>query len=755
MAPSSTYRVQVRPDFDLHATADLADYLAALGVTHLYSAPLLQAAPGSVHGYDVTDPSRVNEELGAEAGRQALLAALREHKLGFVADIVPNHVGVAVAHANPAWWDVLRLGQASPFADWFDIDWTPGRILIPILADTPDALDDLKIEGGELRYFEHRYPIAFGTGGGSPREVHTLQHYELVSWRRARTELNYRRFFAVSGLAAVRVEDPEVFQSIHGEVLRWCADGEVDGIRVDHIDGLRDPAGYLERLREATAGTWLVAEKITEPGEDLPSWEIDGGTGYDSLREICGLFVDPAAEPAFTALDTEVTGVEADWEEMAHQSKLEVATGLLRAELRRLVRLADEAGAEEALAELLASFPVYRSYLPDGTAYLDKAEAAARGRRPDLEAAFDALLPRLRNPSDELAIRFQQTSGAVMAKGVEDRACYRWNRFVALNEVGGSPSRFGVTPAEYHAAAAHRQEWWPASMTTLSTHDTKRSEDVRARLAVLSEFPEEWATSVRHWTVTAPVPDGAIAHLLWQTVVGAWPIDRDRLHAYVEKAAREATTATSWEDPDKEFESALHAAADRIYDDPVLGGKISAFVDQIEADGWSNSLGQRLLQLAGPGVPDVYQGNELWDFSLVDPDNRRPVDFETRRAMLARIDGGWTPPVDPSGAAKLLVIARTLRLRRDRPELFTGYTPIGAGDHAVAFDRGGAIAVATRLPVGLRRSGGWGDATLTLPDGDWTDQFTGATRPGGPVRMDQLLGTYPVALLAREKQITA
>ena len=753
-APRSTYRVQVGPDFDLPATAGIADYLAALGVTHLYSAPLLQAAPGSVHGYDVVDPSRVNDQLGGEPGRQTLLAALREHQLGFVADIVPNHVGVAVAHANPAWWDVLRLGQASPYARWFDIDWTRGRVLLPILADSPEALKDLRIEDGELRYFEHRFPIAFGTGGGTPIEVHNLQHYELASWRRANTEINYRRFFAVSGLAGVRVEDPAVFTAIHREVLRWYADAEVDGIRVDHPDGLYDPAGYLDQLRNTAPDVWLVVEKITESGEELPDWPVAGTTGYDSLREVCGLFVDPEAEPAFIALDTELAGAATDWPALVHDSKQEVATGLLRAELRRLARLCDDIDdVEEALSELLADFLVYRSYLPVGADHLATAAAAARARRPDLSATFDALLPRLEDPHDELALRFQQASGAVMAKGVEDTAFYRWSRFVALNEVGGDPAQFGVAPAQFHAAAAHRQERWPESMTTLSTHDTKRSEDVRARLAVLAEMPDEWAAAVRHWTVAAPVADGAIAHLLWQTVVGAWPIDRERLHAYLEKAAREANTATNWDDPDADFEAALHAVADRVFDDPVLGPKVADFAARITPDGWSNSLGQRLLQLAGPGVPDVYQGCELWDYSLVDPDNRRPVDFGIRRELLARIDGGWTPPVDASGAAKLLVTTRTLRLRRDRPELFTGYTPIAvegpAAEHAVVFDRGGAIAVATRLPVGLRAHGGWGDTALPLPLGEWADLLSGAHWQGGPVRLGPLLATYPVALLAR------
>jgi (1->4)-alpha-D-glucan 1-alpha-D-glucosylmutase len=482
------------------------------------------------------------------------------------------------------------------------------------------------------------------------------------------------------------------------------------------------------------------------------------------------VFIDPAAEPAFTALDTELAGVATDWAELAYRSKREVATGILRAELRRLGRLAAsqpgdvpgradvvgdaaEPDAEEALAELLASFNVYRSYLPAGADHLAKAAARARARRPDLAPAFDALLPRLGRADDELAIRFQQATGAVMAKGVEDTAFYRWTRFLALNEVGGDPSRFGVPPAEFHAANGQRQRRWPASMTTLSTHDTKRSEDVRARLAVLAEWPEEWAVTVRRWAGAAPIPDGSIAHLFWQTVVGAWPLSPDRLHAYLEKAAREASTATGWDDPDAAFEAAMHAVADRLYDDPVLPAEVDEVVSRIAPDGWSNSLGQKVLQLAGPGVPDVYQGNELWDYSLVDPDNRRPVDFAVRRKLLARIDGGWQPPVDESGAAKLLVTARTLRLRRDRPELFTGYAPVladgPAADHAVAYDRGGAVAVATRLPVRLRTRGGWGETTLPLPDGAWTDELTGARWAGGQVRLAALLATYPVALLSR------
>ncbi|MEV4202783.1 malto-oligosyltrehalose synthase [Micromonospora globbae] len=758
----ATYRVQVRPDFDLDATAGLAGYLADLGVTHLYSAPLLAAAPGSAHGYDVVDHRAVNPELGGEAGRQRLLRALRAVGLGLVVDIVPNHAGVAVPAANPAWWDVLRRGRASAYASWFDIDWERGRLLLPVLADTPDALDDLAVVDGELRYHEHRFPIADGTGDGSPREVHDRQHYELVSWRRGDAELTYRRFFAVSGLAGLRVEDPEVFAATHELILRWATAGEVDGIRVDHPDGLRDPAGYLTRLRDAAGPVWLVVEKILEYGEELPDWPVDGTTGYEALAAVSGLFVDPDAEADFTALDTRLSGRRTSWPDLIHDTKLAAATRLLAAELGRLAALAPDlepAAARAGLAELAAAFPVYRGYPPEGARHLAAARAEAGRRRPDLTGVLDALTRRLRDPDDELACRFPQFTGAVMAKGVEDTAFYRWSRFVALNEVGGSPAHFGTPPAEFHRFAAARHVRWPAAMTTLSTHDTKRSEDVRARLAVLSELPDRWAGLVAGWTARVPLPDPAFAHLLWQTAVGAWPIERERLHAYAEKAAREAAVSTSWTDPDAAFERALHAVVDRMYDDAELHAELTAFAREITPAGWSNSLGQKLVQLALPGVPDTYQGTELWDNSLVDPDNRRPVDVDVRRELMARLDAGWRPPVDAGGAAKLLVVSRTLWLRRDRPELFTGYRPVPAhgpaARHAVAFDRGGALAVATRLPLRLTRDGGWRDTFLSLPGHTVTDMFTGRVYSGSELLVHDLLSTYPVALLAPTDSVEA
>jgi (1->4)-alpha-D-glucan 1-alpha-D-glucosylmutase len=736
--PAATYRVQVRPDFDLDATAGLAGYLHDLGVSHLYSAPLLTATPGSPHGYDVVDPTRVNPQLGGREGLRRLVEALRRQGLGLIVDIVPNHMGLFQPAANPAWWDVLTHGRGSAYAEWFDIDWAAGPITVPVLGAASDVAE-LSVQDGELRYYEHRFPIAPGTGDGSPQEVHDRQHYRLIDWRRGNELLNYRRFFAVTELAGVRVEDPAVFDATHAEVLRWVAAGDVDGIRVDHPDGLRDPDGYLHRLRERAPDAWLVVEKILERGEPLPPhWPVDGTTGYDALGDVCGLFVDPHGAPAVDGQD---------WAEEAHEQKLDVTRRLFPAELRRLDALAP--GSAETLGELAANFHVYRTYLPYGRADFDAAVAETRRRRPDLAGTLDGLVPRLTDPADELCARFQQLTGAVMAKGVEDTAMYRWNRFVALNEVGGDPSRFGVAPQEFHAAAARRLQDWPAGMTTLSTHDTKRGEDVRARLAVLSEAPDLLTPLLGR----SGIPDASFEALFWQTVAGAWPVSAERLLAYLTKAAREANRSTSWDAPDAAFEATFAAAVHLLDGDARLRADVEAVVARIRPFGWSNALGQKLVQLTMPGVPDVYQGTELWEDSLVDPDNRRPVDFAERRDLLAALDAATVPPpVDSSGVAKLLVVSRALRLRRDRPELFQRYHPVevtgDAAGHAVAFDRGGALTVATRLPLRLAAAGGWDSEELKLPGGAWTDVLTG--RAVDSTRVGDILSAYPVALLVRE-----
>jgi (1->4)-alpha-D-glucan 1-alpha-D-glucosylmutase len=766
--PAATYRLQIHAGFRLQDAAEIAGYLADLGVTHAYSSPLLRSAEGSNHGYDTVDHGHIDEARGGREGFDRFVAALHQHGLGLVLDLVPNHMGVADAAAAPWWWDVLEHGQDSPHAAAFDIDWEfgGGKVRIPVLGSAED-LAELKVVGGELHYFENRFPLAPGTEGGTAQEVHARQHYELVDWRRADSDLNYRRFFAINTLAGLRVEDPAVFDATHELVLQLVREHAVDGLRIDHPDGLADPKGYLDRLAEASDGRWTVVEKILEPGEDLPeSWATAGTTGYDALAEVDEVLIDPAGEPALTALDTELSGRQVDYAELVRSCKREVTDGMLGSEVARLVRVIGELGGAgrgavdaaqqtEALAELLATFGVYRSYLPDGREHLDATVAAVRERRPDLVAAVDALHPVLAQAGTEAATRFEQTSGPVMAKGVEDSAYYRWSRFVALNEVGGDPARFGGTVEEFHTAQQHRVHRYPASMTTLSTHDTKRSEDVRARLAVLAEIPGEWAGLVRGWLARHPLADRPLAHLVWQNLVGAWPLSRDRAHAYVEKAAREAGTSTTWTDPDEEFEGRLHALVDAAFDDPATGAEIDAFVARIAPLGWSNSLAQKLLQLTMPGVPDVYQGTELWDFSLVDPDNRRPVDYASRRRLLAALDGGEVPAVDESGAAKLLVVSRVLRARRDHPEWFAGYEPVtvmgSAAGHVVAFDRGGVVAVATRLPAGLAADG-WGDTALQLPNGAWRDLLTGerVVSDVAGVAADRLLTRLPVALLVRD-----
>jgi (1->4)-alpha-D-glucan 1-alpha-D-glucosylmutase len=482
-------------------------------------------------------------------------------------------------------------------------------------------------------------------------------------------------------------------------------------------------------------------------------WPVDGTTGYDALAEVGGVFVDGSAEPVLDALYRELSGDEWSASEHVRAGKRQGTETILQAEVSRLARLAPELPrAADALRELLVAFPVYRSYAPEGLEHLAAALATVRSARPDLAETLEALEPRLGDASDELCSRFQQTSGAVMAKGVEDTAFYRYTRFVASNEVGGDPGRFALGPEEFHRAQWERQQAVPAGMTTLSTHDTKRGEDVRARLAVLAEIPDEWAAVVRRLMTEVPLPDGPFAYLLWQTFAGAGFVERERMHAYAEKAMREAATSTTWTDPDEAFEAAVHAAVDRAYDDEPVRAPLEAFADRITPYGWSNSLAQKLVQLTMPGIPDVYQGTELWEDSLVDPDNRRPVDFEARRALLDRIDASDDPPpVDATGAAKMWVVSRTLRVRRDWSDLFSGYAPLEADGpaarHALAFDRGGVIPVVTRLPVGLERAGGWGATTIDVGS-PVSDVLTGR-RFEREFRVGDLLDRYPVALLMR------
>lgn len=757
--PTATYRLQISPEFPLQQAAGLVGYLADLGVSHLYLSPLLRAAAGSRHGYDVVSHDEVGPAIGGEEGRIALTRAAAARGLGLLLDIVPNHMGVADPRENAPWRDVLRNGPASRYAAWFDIDWSDGKILLPILGDDADLDSDLSIDGDELAYYEHRLPLAAGTAapGDRPSAVHERQHYRLIGWREADARQNYRRFFAVTSLAGLRVEAPAVFDATHRLVLRWIADGQAHGLRVDHPDGLADPLVYLRRLADAAPGAWLLVEKILEPGESLPDdWPVHGTTGYDALGDIAQLMTDPGGAAALDALNA-ASSSPLTWAQHVDAGKRQAATTILRAEILRLARLApDIPRVDEALTELAVAFPVYRSYQPAGDEHLAEAAAAAAIRRPDLIGGLDLLLPRLRDPADELCVRFQQATGAIMAKGVEDTAYYRYARLTSLNEVGADPGRLGMTPAQFHAAAARRQQRSPLGMTALSTHDTKRSEDVRARITVLSELAGPWADLVATLRRETSTADPGLDHLLWQALIGIGgprPGTRQRMRDYALKAMREAAVRTSWARPDERFEAAALALVDAAYDDPAVREPLARFAARIEPHATSNLLAQKLIQLAMPGVPDVYQGSELSDDSLVDPDNRRPVDFAARAALLRRLDGAGGPPPGDIDAAKLWLVSRVLRARRDRPDRFVGYAPLQArgpaAEHAVAFDRGGAIAIGTRLPAGLSGAGGWRDAALRLPDGTWSDALTGA-RWAGEVQIAAVLSAFPAALLLRE-----
>jgi (1->4)-alpha-D-glucan 1-alpha-D-glucosylmutase len=832
-APVSTYRLQLQPGFGFAEAGAIADYLACLGVTHTYLSPILQAAPGSRHGYDVVDHSRVSADLGGEAALRAMVGRFRRHGLGVIVDVVPNHMAIPVPEwLNRPLWSVLRDGPSSPCAHWFDVDWAAqdGRLLLPILAGPAgDCLGDISVgtagegptategttagegmapgEGtapeatarlapGEpvLRYFDHVLPIRPGTAGLPLADLVGAQHYRLAYWRDAATQLNYRRFFDVTSLIAVRVEDPAVFAATHRLLLRLVAEGLIDGLRVDHPDGLADPRGYLERLAGETGGAWVVTEKILSGDEKLPAdWACAGTTGYDSLAAAGGLFVDPAGAAPLTEEYQRFTGGPGEFAPVAGAAKQEEASGPLAAEVSRLGRLLARAGEpalgglgpgdlRTVLVELLAAFPVYRAYVVPGeqappatAAILAEAAAAARPRLPErlhagLAAVCDLVLGRGAGGSarDQLIAVFQQTCGPVMAKGVEDTAFYRWTRLTALNEVGGDPDRFGVTPGDFHGFAGHLARHWPATMTTLSTHDTKRGEDVRARLAVLAESAQAWRPQVERWHARAVwlsggrSPEPHLEYLLWQTLVGAWPIDGARLAAYLRKAMREAKTLTSWTEPDTGYESLVLGFADQVLRDGELTAGIAGFAAGLAEDARVNSLGAKLVQLTMPGVADVYQGCELGAFSLVDPDNRRLVDFARRRQLLAALGTG-PPTAGPAvlDADKLLVTSAALRLRREHPGWFAGdYRPLDAegpaARHAVAFLRGPsagrgpggpAVTVATRLPGGLRWRGGWADTVLPLPAGPWRDVLTGATHAGPRPLLSALTKRLPVALL--------
>ncbi|MEJ5920620.1 malto-oligosyltrehalose synthase [Corynebacterium sp. H78] len=811
---TSTYRVQLRgPKADPNGRAfTFADaekqisYLAELGVSHIYLSPVLSSVPESNHGYDVIDPTTINPELGGMKGLQSLAATAHEAGIGIIIDIVPNHLGVEQPELNKWWWDVLTYGQDSDFEPYFDIDWhedngADGKMGLPVLGSEDDVEKlEVDLSGDEplLKYYDHAFPIRPGTEEGTPQEVHARQSYRLMFWRDG--IIGYRRFFSVNGLAGIRQENPVVFEHTHRIVRELIAADIIDGVRVDHPDGLSDPFGYLSQLRRLLGDDkWLVIEKILGATEPLdPRLQVDGTTGYDALREFDNVFMNRESRDTMSMLALQESG--STWDKQAvkateRELKREIAKSELTAEVRRLARAlrrdnwstyggnVTEEELMDTISELVAAMPVYRSDYVSLSRVASSVIQEMAARFPSRVFALDLIAAGL-IAQGEAATRFAQVCGAVMAKGVEDTTFYRASRLVSLNEVGGDPSRYGVSAAEYHLLQSERARLWPGTMTALSTHDTKRGEDVRARIIQLSDIAGDWAENIRDWNAITPAPDAATGYFLIQNIVGVWPADgvitdelRDRLHAYAQKAMREASSITTWTEPDEEMELRVMRWIDRLLDGP-LTDRITEFVQSIAPAGMTTSWSRKLLQLVGPGIPDTYQGTEFLEDSLVDPDNRRFVDYDARRVALDQVRRGEvptavssaeTPATLPEGftaadanMVKLMVTHHGLALRAERPDSFVGgtYQPVfaeGVGErYLVGAARGpqgedqDIIALVTRRPIGLERDGGWGDTTVTLPDGFWTDRFTGRTW-SGTVVVSSMFDTYPVALLVAEE----
>lgn len=797
-SPTATYRLQLQPGFPFAAAEAAVPYLSSLGVSHLHLSPVLEAVPGSTHGYDVVDHARVRDELGGEEGLRSLARTAREAGLGLVVDIVPNHMAAVPRH-NHALWEVLREGPGSPYARWFDIDWDAGggRVLLPFLGGRlGDELTALRVDGDVLRYHEHAFPIREGTGELPLPELLDAQWYRLSWWRLARTELNYRRFFTISDLIGVRVEDPEVFEATHGTILRLLREGVFDGLRIDHPDGLADPGAYLQKLHEATDGRWTVVEKILADGERLPAaWPVAGTTGYDALRHLDGVFTDPAGAGELLGQYRRFAAPPADrggeWGATVRRAAYKVVTHGLAAEVDRLTRTAAAICAAEpalrdhapwalrtALRELLVRLQVYRPYVSGGaapeTVLTERAaeEARAAFTVPEEAATVDVVrdmaLGRVRaadgGSGDAVAAfraRFAQTASALRAKAVEDTAFYRHAPLLSATEVGGAPERPAVPVEEFHAYCTRVQRDWPCTGTVLTTHDTKRSADVRAGISVLTQCPGRWADLLAELTEQTAreggvrAPDPQVAWAAWQTAVGfGFPYD-GRLRNALVKHVREAGLHTSWTEPDEAYEKAVGAFVEAGPCGPPLYA-VAAFAREVAPHVRANVLGAALLHLTMPGVPDLYQGTEGEYRALVDPDNRRPARFQPH--VLERLDARR----EPWGLSeeKLALTAVALRLRARRPELFgdaATYEPLVAegpgAAHCVAYARSGQVVVAaTRLSLRLAEEGGWRGTELPLPAGRWVDLLAPGREFEGHARVEELFAESPVALLEREPQ---
>lgn len=873
--PSATYRLQLHKGFTFDDAAAVVDYIRALGVSHIYCSPYLQAAPNSMHGYDVVDHRRINEELGGAAGHTRFCKRLGDTGLGQVVDIVPNHM--SLGDQNRYWHDVLENGHNSRYDSFFDIDWNPteerlrDKVLVPILDDqygrvlrrggivierqdatfvvkasgqtlpvAPESLATLLTRAAEyaqsdtLNFLAASYgrlPVAEFSDRrtvlarhrdkvvlhnllerllteensgreGVDRAVRELnenadaldefleqQHFRLAYWKTADQQLGYRRFFDVNTLIGLRVEREYVFTETHALILKWLEEGVLDGVRVDHPDGLRDPLQYFQRLRDHAPDAWIIAEKILEPGEWLrASWPIEGTTGYDFLNTALGVLIKPDGVDKLGEYYAGFTGDATPFPVVAHDKKLNVAQEALGSDVNRLTSLFVEiseasrdqrdftrAEIRRAIREIAACSSIYRTYVvPDrdemteeDISVIDRATRCAKDNRQDIDGLLfdfmrDVLTLKVRGEKErEFVYRFQQFTSPVMAKGVEDTAFYCSNRLTALNEVGGDPDCDGYSLEYLHAYNLATQRTFPQTMTTLSTHDTKRSDDVRARLAVLSELPDEFNERVEHWSRhnarynPSSVIDHGTEWFLYQTMVGAWPICGERLRSYMEKAMREAKVRTSWVSNNTEYEDALRRFIDSLLADMTFTSELESFVAKITPPARINSLAQTLMKYTSPGVPDLYQGGELWDYSLVDPDNRRPVDYELRRKLLNELGSMTVEQVMArmdEGLPKMWIIHHALWLRRERSRSFgpegsySGCSARGPQERRViAYLRGGDVL--TVMPRWSHSLTSWSGTRLELPKGRWTNCLTGQHFEGlQPI--ENLFAVFPVSLLA-------
>ena len=822
---AGTYRVQMTQDFTFQDCGKIVSYLHNLGISHIYFSPFFQAEAGSTSGYDVVDFHQINKELGGEKELNKLIKKI-EPFVKQLLDIVPNHVSIRT-DKNKQWMDVLKNGEKSRYSHFFDINWNPpqkklaNKILLPVLGEhykNELQKGNIQIKRINDDYFVAYYTLIFPINSAGFKkikkrtsrqtdaeitkinkdpqrldEILNAQFYFLSHWQAADTEINYRRFFSINHLLGLRMEKPDVFEYMHKLIFKMLQNHQLDGLRIDHIDGLTDPAEYLNNIRKSTPNTWILVEKILGHKESIPSkWPIQGTTGYDFLNLLNGLFVNPSVKITLTNLYQKITGQTGQFKDVLYDKKLLMLKTSFESEITRLIKILEEISMSrrdyrdltlgelrQGLSIIISNFPVYRTYINNldepvsrqDKKYIDIAISLSKENNPKVHPLVwnfysDLLSAKLKGKKElEFILRFQQLTGPVMAKGAEDTAFYCYNNLISLNEVGGVPSNFGTSIKEFHDFCTSIQKDWPFTLNTSSTHDTKRGEDTRMRINMISQIPRLWEKYVKRWFKnnkkyhTGNMPDPNTEYLLYQTLVGAWPIEQQRISDYMIKAAREAKVHTNWTDINKDYEESMVLLINSILNDDRFISSLESFVTLILKPARISSLAQTLLKYMAPGVPDLYQGTELWDLSLVDPDNRRPVDYELRKKLFFQMEKMTAKEALEhldSGLSKMFIIFKCLQIRRQYQECFgtaSTYKPAkftGAKAHyIIGFERKEKIiAIAPRFLISLGNV--WQDTAVDLPAGVWTNIFTNEIFRN-KTKIRNLLNDFPVALLIKEK----